>query len=328
MKGLNQISSIHLFQGDSLDFYGEWESPTVIISDGPYGINGYRGDLKSPVGLDEWYEPHIAAWSAKSTPQTTLWFWNTELGWATVHPILLKYGWEFKTCNVWDKGMSHVAGNTNTKTISHLPVVSEVCVQYIKKPTFKIGNRNLSMKDWLRFEWERTGLPFSKTNDACGVANAATRKYFTKCHLWYMPPAEMFGKISDYANKYGNPVGRPYFSTDGVSPLSKDDWEKMKPKFHCPFGVTNVWTTAQLRSSERLKKGLKALHLNQKPLELIQRIIEMSSDKGDIVWDPFGGLFTSAISCLDTQRICYSSEITPEVFNEGQRRIKLRASAS
>ena len=135
MNSLKLNSSIHLFQGDSLDFYDEWESPTVIISDGPYGINGYKGDLRTPVGLDEWYEPHIAAWSAKSTAQTTLWFWNTELGWATVHPILIKYGWEFKTCNVWDKGMSHVAGNTNTKTISHLPVVSEVCVQYIKKPT-------------------------------------------------------------------------------------------------------------------------------------------------------------------------------------------------
>lgn len=326
MNSDKHLSSIHLFQGDALDFYEKWESPMVIVSDGPYGINGYKGDLKTPTGLDEWYEPHIAAWTAKSTPQTTLWFWNTELGWATVHPILLKYGWEFKTCNVWDKGMSHVAGNTNTKTISHLPVVSEVCVQYIKKPTFKVGSKSLSMKDWLRHEWERTGLPFSKTNDACGVVNAATRKYFTKCHLWYMPPAEMFCRISDYANKFGNPMGRPYFSINGSTPMSKEEWELMKPKFHCPYGVTNVWATAQLRNSERLKKGLKAIHLNQKPIELIQRIIEMSSDKGDIVWDPFGGLFTSALSCLETQRICYTSEITPEVFIEGRKRINLKAS--
>lgn len=326
MNSIKLTSSIHLFQGDALDFYEKWESPTVIISDGPYGINGYKGDLKTPIGLDEWYEPHIAAWTAKSTPQTTLWFWNTELGWASVHPILLKYGWEYKSCNVWDKGMSHVAGNTNTKTISHLPVVSEVCVQYIKKPTFKVGSQNLSMKDWLRYEWERTGLPFSKTNDACGVVNAATRKYFTKCHLWYMPPSEMFCKFSDYANEFGDPAGRPYFSINGRTPLSKEEWEQMKPKFHCPFGVTNVWTTNQLRGSERLKNGFKAIHLNQKPLELIQRIIEMSSDKGDIIWDPFGGLFTSALSCIDTKRVCFTSEITPEVFIEGQKRIKLRAS--
>lgn len=325
METLKLNSSIHLYQGDSIDFYEHWKSPVVIISDGPYGINGYKGDLKTPIGLDEWYEPHIISWSKKATAQTTLWFWNTELGWATVHPILLKHGWEFKTCNVWDKGMSHVAGNTNTKTISRLPVVSEVCVQYVKKPTFTAGGKIMSMRDWLRYEWERTGLPFSKTNDACGVVNAATRKYFTKCHLWYMPPAEMFAKISDYANTYGNPNGRPYFSLDGVTPVSMEIWETMRPKFHCPFGVTNVWTTAQLRGSERIKSGFKAVHLNQKPIELIQRIIEMSSDEGDIVWDPFGGLFTSAVSCINTHRVCYSSEITPEVYREGVKRLKARA---
>ena len=324
MKDLKIDSSIHLFQGDALKFYEQWASPIVIVSDGPYGINGYKGDLKTPIGLDEWYEPHIAEWTEKSTPQTTLWFWNTELGWATVHPILLKYGWEFRTCNIWDKGMSHVAGNTNTKTLSHLPVVSEVCVQYVKKPTFRVGNEIVSMKDWLRYEWERTGLPFSKTNDVCGVVNAATRKYFTKCHLWYMPPADMFCKISNYANTHGKPEGRPYFSIDGISPLTKG--EMMKPKFHCPFGITNVWTSGQLRGAERLKKGLKAIHLNQKPLELIRRIIEMSSDIGDTVWDPFGGLFTTALSCLETKRICFCSEITPEVFIEGQNRLNRRLS--
>ncbi|WP_295727745.1 DNA methyltransferase [uncultured Muribaculum sp.] len=323
MDVLNINSSIHLFQGDSIDFYDRWEVPTVIVSDGPYGINGYKGDLKTPIGLDEWYEPHIEAWSRKATAQTTLWFWNTELGWATVHPILLKHGWEFKTCNVWDKGMSHVAGNTNTKTISHLPVVSEVCVQYVKKPSFDVNGRAMSMKDWLRYEWERTGLPFSKTNDACGVVNAATRKYFTKCHLWYMPPADMFCRISDFANTYGKPDGKPYFSIDGKKPISKEEWDTMRPKFYCPFGVTNVWTTAQLRGTERIKNGLKAVHLNQKPLGLIQRIIEMSSDAGDVVWDPFGGLFTSALSCMNTKRICYSSEITPEVYESGVKRLKV-----
>ena len=45
-----------------------------------------------------------AAWSRRASPQTTLWFWNTELGWATVHPLLLAQGWEFRNCHIWDKG--------------------------------------------------------------------------------------------------------------------------------------------------------------------------------------------------------------------------------
>jgi site-specific DNA-methyltransferase (adenine-specific) len=210
--------------------------------------------------------------------------------------------------------MSHVAGNTNTKTIRHLPVVTEVCVQYTKNAFFYIDGTPLSMKDWLRHEWERSGLPFSKTNDACGVKNAATRKYFTKCHLWYMPPPEAFSKLADYANCYGNPEGKPYFSTNGIEPLGANEWEKMRSKFKCPIGVTNVWNTPQLRNDERLKINMKAVHLNQKPLELVKRLIEISSEQEDIIWDPFGGLFTAAIAAWETERKCYSAEINPDIY--------------
>lgn len=314
--------SIHLFCGNALDFYDKWETPTVIISDGPYGINGFPGDLVSPEGLDKWYEPHIIKWSELATPLTTLWFWNTEVGWATVHPILEKYGWKYVSCCVWDKGLSHVAGNTNTKTIRHLPVVTEVCVQYVKKPIFKTAETEMSMKDWLRYEWGRTGIPFSKTNVACGVKDAATRKYFTKCHLWYMPPATAFEKIVSYANKYGKKEGKPYFSINGETPITKEEWELMRSKFYCPIGVTNVWKIPQLRNSERLKINQKAIHLNQKPLVLIKRTIEMTSDKNDIVWDPFAGLFTTAVASFELERNCYCAELSDAVYNYGLTRVE------
>lgn len=315
-------SSIHLFCGDALDFYEKWETPTVIISDGPYGIKGFPGDLVSPHGLDKWYEPHIKRWSDRATPLTTLWFWNTEVGWAKVHPVLEKYGWAYVSCCVWDKGISHVAGNINTKTIRHLPVVTELCVQYVKKPLFNVSGSQMSMKEWLRYEWERTGLPFSKTNEACGVLNAATRKYFTKCHLWYMPPAEAFEKIVSYANRYGKNDGKPYFSINGKEPITKDEWALMRSKFYCPIGITNVWTVPQLRSSERVKIKQKAVHLNQKPLDLIKRTIEMTSDENDIVWDPFAGLFTTAIASYELGRKCYSAEVNIDVYNYGLKRVE------
>lgn len=307
-------NKLYVFSGDALELYKIWKSPVSIISDGPYGVNGYPGDLFSPEKLGEWYEPHVEKWTEMSTPQTTLWFWNTELGWANVHPILVKHGWEFKSCNIWDKGMGHVAGNVNTKTISRLPVVTEVCVQYVKKASFLVDGSTLDMQNWLRYEWKRTGLAFSKTNIACGVKNAASRKYFTNCHLWYMPPADAFEQIVNYANLYGKENGLPYFSIDGSVPLTKSQWEGFKPKFNCPMGLTNVWNLSQLRGNERIKNGNKAVHFNQKPLELISNIIKMSSDEGDVIWDPFGGLFTSAVACYNTNRQCFTSEIRKEMY--------------
>lgn len=310
----------HFYCDDTINLYSLWKRPTVIMCDGPYGINGYPGDLVSTDGLSEWYEKHVNEWNKYATPKTTLWFWNTEQGWASVHPMLVRNGWEFKACNIWNKGKSHVAGNTNIKTLSHLPVVTEVCVQYVKKAMFIVGEQHMTMKEWLRYEWERTGLPFSKTNEACGVVDAATRKYFTKCHLWYMPPAEAFGKISRYANEHGRIDGRPYFSLDGVNPLTENDWAELKPIFNCPFGLTNVWELPQLRGKERVKKQQKAVHLNQKPLELIKAIIEMSSNEDDIVWDPFAGLCTTAIACKEINREIYCSEINPDVFKDAKQR--------
>ena len=64
------------------------------------------------------------------------------------------------------------------------------------------NGKALGLQEWLRNEWKRTGLPFSKTNEACGVKNAATRKYFTPDRLWYFPPAQAMKMISDYAKFY------------------------------------------------------------------------------------------------------------------------------
>jgi len=88
-------------RGDSLDFYESWPSPTTIVSDGAYGVLGFEGDTSDHLGIPEWYESHVEAWSRSATPQTTLWFWNSEIGWAAAHPILEKYGWRYVNANIW-----------------------------------------------------------------------------------------------------------------------------------------------------------------------------------------------------------------------------------
>ena len=113
-----------LFFGDSLINYKEWDVPTVIISDGPYGINGYEGDSKNIQEMILFYEKHIQEWSNKANAQTTLWFWNTEIGWANIHPILERNGWIYKSCNIWDKGIKHISGNCNGNTMRKFPVVT------------------------------------------------------------------------------------------------------------------------------------------------------------------------------------------------------------
>jgi site-specific DNA-methyltransferase (adenine-specific) len=301
--------------------YEQWPSPTCIIADGPYGIGGFPGDPPTVETLAQWYEPHIQAWSQFSSPQTTLWFWNTELGWATVHPTLIANGWEYRCCHIWDKGLGHVAGNANSLTLRKFPVITEVCVQYVMPARFQFAEKQVSMQEWLRLEWLRTGLPLTLTNEACGVINAATRKYFTKCHLWYFPPVEAFEKLAAYANARGRPAGRPYFSLDGKKTISGEEWGRMRAKFYCEVGIHNVWREPPVRGTERLKEKYRCLHNNQKPLKLIDICVRASSDPGDVVWEPFGGLCSAAISAHSQGRSCVSAEIVPEYYRAAVERL-------
>lgn len=312
----------NLFNADALDLYGQWPNPIVIISDGPYGLSSFPGDPPTPDTLDVWYRPHVEQWSRFATPQTTLWFWNSEIGWAKTHHLFEEYGWEYRCCHVWDKGIGHIAGNCNGKTIRKFPVTTEVCVQYTKTPYFRSQGTLLPVKDWLRAEWLRTGLPLSATNAACGVRNAATRKYFTQDHRWYFPPAEAFERFANYANRHGEPSGRPYFSENGIRSITAREWERMRAKFNFEQAITNVWRHSAVRGCERIKTRQRCAHMNQKPLRLLSICIRASSDPGDVVWEPFGGLCSASLAAVHNNRIAYATEINGDYFKMAVRRFE------
>ena len=306
---------IHL--GDSLGMYGEWGSPDVIMSDGPYGLGKFDTDPASVGGLEQFYEPHIMQWARHAGNHTTLWFWNTEIGWATMHPVLERHGWRYVGCSIWNKGIGHIAGNVNTGTIRRFPVVTEMCAQYARDGMI----RGMPIREWLRHEWRRAGLPFCRANQACGVANAASRKYLALDDSWYFPPPRMLAMLAAYANRHGRRAGRPYLSLDGTTPATAGAWSRMRPVFRCRVGVTNVWDEPPLHGPERVRRGLQSLHPNQKPLGLVTMLVESSSEPQGMVWEPFGGLCPAAVAAHRTGRRYNGAEINAEYHGAAVRRL-------
>ena len=303
--------------GDALTFYADWPAPTVIVADGPYGVGGFPGDPPTADSLAEWYEPHVSAWSEHALPSSTLWFWNSEVGWAEVHPVLKSHGWRYAGASIWDKGIGHIAGNVNGKSIRGFPVVSEICVRYTRAVTLPtLEGKQLPLNEWLRYEWRRAGLPLSLTNEAAGVANAATRKWFTLDHLWYHPPGVAMVALADYATKHGLSTPVPYLSIDRRAAVTAEAWDLLRAKWNHVHGITNVWNEPALRSEERIRETgrLKFVHLNQKPLKLIERIINASSDPGDVVWEPFGGLCSAVVAAHRLGREARAAEINPDYY--------------
>lgn len=311
--------------GNSLEAYTGWDAPDTIVSDGAYGVRGFRGDTVDTTGLVDWYRPHVQEWSKHVKPSTSLWFWNTEVGWATVHPLLLTSGWEYVELVTWDKGLSHIAGNVNGRTIRQMPVVTEVSALYRRRLELPAADgRSLPVKEWLRAEWQRSGLPLSRSNEACGVRNAATRKYLTQDWLWYWPPGIMVEMMAKYARLHGRLTQRPYFSLDGETPITAKAWDELRATWNHAHGLTNVWQRPPLHDSERLKGAMErsaprtykptrasATHLNQKPLEFMVRQVEATTNKGGVVWEPFGGLASASVAAVSTGRRAFAAEVDP-----------------
>jgi len=320
-----KVGDAFLYHADALSLYEHWPKPRCIISDGPYGLGKFPGEPKSPGELVEWYAPHVASWAKYAATDCTLWFWNTELGWATVHPLLIQHGWQYEELCVWDKGIAHIAGNVNSKTIRGMPVVTEVAARYTRKNKLLIptGER-VTLKEWVRSEWMRSGLPMYKANEACGVANAATRKYLTQCHLWYFPPPEAINKMALFCAEHGLPDGGwPYFSLDGENPFKADVWARMRSHWVHRHGLTNVWQAPPVHGAERIKIGDSYLHANQKPLALMEIQILACTDEGDVVWEPFGGLCSGSVTSGRLGRRSFAAEVFDDYFKAASTRLQM-----
>lgn len=331
--------SLHV--GDVRRAYASWPTPVTIISDGAYGVRGFHGDTNGPEGLVDWYRPHVEAWASAAHPSTTLWLWNTEVGWATVHPLLVEQGWDYVQTITWDKGIAHVAGNVNGRTIRRFPVVSEVCVLYQRRFSAETPGGSMTAQEWLRYEWQRAGIPLYKANEACGTRNAATRKYLTQDWLWYWPPGEMVEKLAEYANANGNETGWPYFSLDGDQPVTAKVWDGLRYRWTHQHGMTNVWQRGALHDAERLKGTMRraaprvytptagsSAHLNQKPLEFMERLVTAVTQPDDVVWEPFGGLASGSVAAVALGRRAYVAEKDRDYAKLAGERLQIAADAA
>jgi DNA modification methylase len=150
------------------------------------------------------------------------------------------------------------------------------------------------------------------------VSNAATRKYLTRDWRWYWPPGEMMARLAVYANEHGRASDWPYYSLDGLGPVTAKQWDALRHGWRHAHGLTNVWRLAPLHGEERVKGTMRlaaprisAAHLNQKPLEFMHRILNAVTDPGDVIWEPFGGLASASVAAVQARRFPCVAELDP-----------------
>lgn len=88
--------------------------------------------------------------------------------------------------------------------------------------------------------------------------------------------------------------------------------------------INNCGTADILEVANKKTKGEdgKNLHDTEKPVDLMRVLVENSSNEGDIVLDPFMGIGSTIIACIDTGRHGVGIEIDEHYYNIAQKRIE------
>ena len=82
--------------------------------------------------------------------------------------------------------------------------------------------------------------------------------------------------------------------------------------------MKSVWTITAPTRDEKIH----GKHPTQKPLDLLTRIIEASTDPGDLIFDPFAGSSTTGIAALHLGRHFIGCETDPNHITLSKRRLQ------
>ena len=98
------------------------------------------------------------------------------------------------------------------------------------------------------------------------------------------------------------------------------DYRKNPPQVYSSEKVPgNVWEFARVR----YRMDEYENHPTQKPIALLERVIKASSNKGDLVLDPFSGSFTTSYVAQKLGRRSIGIELQEEYVKIGLRRLGL-----
>ena len=71
-----------------------------------------------------------------------------------------------------------------------------------------------------------------------------------------------------------------------------------------------------------------AVHLNQKPLEFMERQVQAVTAPGDVVWEPFGGLASASVAAVGLGRRAFVAEVDTSFQLAAEIRLKEAAIAA
>ena len=184
------------------------------------------------------------------------------------------------------------------------------------------------LRVYLDEERRRAGVSKEDINEWLGfrrLGGMAGRHYFSQSQ-WCLPTDEHYHKMRDCFNSLnhgGSYLRREYEDLRREYEDLRREYEDLRREYEDlrrPFNATpdapytDVWIFKTV-------SPYPGKHPCEKPLDLIEHIIRMSSRPGDVVFDPFMGGGTTAVAALKTGRHWYGCDFVAEYVGQATERI-------
>lgn len=290
---------LNIYNEDCLVTISRLQSNSIDLSiiDPPYFriLKNTKWDKFENIGsYEEWSKIYLTQLVDKLRLNGTLLLYGCSRNFNTLSKlniILEDLGMEFVEEIIIDKGMKSIAGRINPN-MQFPPPVSENIIVYRKdaKPFVKRLLKEKQIKH-KKSSKEMNELLGCKSN---GGGNWT--KYTGNTEFPLFPTEQHWNTLCNL------------FDID-------IEYDEICPTYNVEFGITNVWSDINFNIRGNI-------HPCQKPDKLNDRIVNMFSNKGDLIFIPFMGSGNEVVSCIRNNRNYIACEKDETIFEKAKNHIE------
>lgn len=323
---------MQLIHGDCINAMEQMPDGSVdlILTDPPYNIKVKR-TKNGKARTEEWdcikdYPDFMMRWISQAhrvlKPQGVMYFFHNDMNQLPEIMERIRKETDFALISflIWEKGECRAQAWKCRDAESHTALRSwfntcEYILHYVKSGAS-------------RTEWDKTGLDRIYSNP----------ELFRPLKEWYRSELKRLGKteaelVAFYKQVTGKGSGmfRHYFKDSQFEIPTADVYQKV----FVPFGFRREYEG--LRYTHHVDGNHKALikcappnstgrlHVCQKPVELLRRLVRVSSNPGDVVLDCFMGSGSAGCAALREGRDFIGIELDAGFFAAAKKRIEEEA---
>ena len=317
-----------LYNGDCLEILKTLPDASVglVLTDPPYNIGKAKWDKIA--NYTDWCISWLIECQRILKPNGVLYLWHNDM--TQIAPLLVaiqeRTNLALQSFCIWDKGENWRANswkNRNPEGNTALRSwfgTCEYCMHFFnaaedgawKHTGMDRINSNPEcykpLKEWLQAEMDRLGITNDdikkKYTEATGKKPYMLRHYFQNSQF-EIPTQKVWESVY-------MPLGFSYTYEE-----LRKEYEELRNVHTCDPEHRNLWRVNSLGSA-----AAQRIHVCQKPLEILERIIRVSSLEGDTVLDCFMGSGSTGVAAYNMGRKFIGIERDPKMYKKAAAWIK------